>query len=71
MNKDNLQSIIDYMYEDEKLHLRNSLKDTSQEDLPEDIDEAIRFLEECEYTSHIAYHLMVLKKEIDDSNNRL
>ena len=61
-NIDNLSIILNYSLSDEITHF----EEENDVELPEDVNEAIRIIEELEETDHIVYNLLLLQKEIKE-----
>jgi len=57
---ENLQTILNYSYDEEI----KSLEECIDDDLPIGLGPAIKFCEDNGYTNHIAYNLMILKQEL-------
>ena len=67
-NVDNLSIILNYSYDDEIENLEETMQDNSiEEPLPEELVDAIKFCEDNDLTDHIAYNLMLLKRDIQKS----
>ena len=61
MNVDNIQIVLDHYLPDELNHLECDL----EAPLPKTTDAAIDFIEVIDRTDHIAYNLLLLKREIE------
>lgn len=61
-NLENLEKILNYSYDAEI----ESLEEEIEEELPENLVDAIKYCEENGQTDHIAYNLMLLKKELEN-----
>ena len=61
-NIDNLSIILNYSLGDEATHF----EEENDVELPENVDEAIKMIEELEATDHILYNLLLLQKEIQE-----
>ena len=67
MNKNNLKTILDFFYDEEIGNLEEYLSEQFEiEELPENLQEAIEFLENKNITNHIAYNLMILKRDLQN-----
>lgn len=62
VNIDNLWVILKHFNDDEVHHLEEEI----DEELPEDLDEAIAMIERLSRTDHIAYNLLLLKSELQN-----
>lgn len=73
MNIENLKTILDYSYDEEIRHLEESLSELNEdfEELPENLNEAILFIEQKypQMTTHIGYNLMILKQDLQNERN--
>jgi hypothetical protein len=61
-NIDNLSIILNYSLSDETTHF----EEENDVELPSDVSEAIKMIEELEATDHILYNLLLLSKEIKE-----
>jgi len=61
-NIDNLSIILNYSLSAETTHF----EEEHDVELPEDVDAAIKMVEELEATDHILYNLLLLQKEIKE-----
>jgi len=62
VNKENLKTILLSIYENE-IEL---LEEDQQIILPENLNEAIKYCEENNFTNYLAYNLLILKKELQE-----
>ena len=62
VNIDNLWVILKHFNDDEVHHLEEEI----DEELPEDLDEAIAMIERLSRTDHIEYNLLLLKSELQN-----
>lgn len=60
INRDNLSIILNHFYNEEIKSLEEELENS----LPDDLDEAIKDVENNNKTDHIAYNLMLLKQDL-------
>jgi hypothetical protein len=61
-NIDNLSIILNYSLSDETTHFEEEY----DVEVPEDVNAAIKMVEELEATDHIVYNLLLLSKEIKE-----